>query len=92
MKKNKDNNIFIIKVLKDSIEPSLFIGGIMAIICLIACRDDPLKENILRVCGASLSCYLFMTMPFVFITILGFIGDILKSPFRYFNSKKKTKK
>lgn len=92
MKKNKDKNNFIVKVLKDSIEPSLFIGGIMAVICLIACRDDPLRENIYRVIGAIVSTFLFMISPiiwFIFVSIITFplhLIDYIKKQF------KKTKK
>lgn len=92
MKKNKDNNIFIVKYIKDAIYPSISMGGIMAVICLIACRDEPLKENIYRVIGATVSAFLFMIFPIIWLVFVSIITlplhliDYVKKQF------KKTKK
>jgi hypothetical protein len=92
MKKNKDNNNFIVKYIKDAIYPSISMGGIMAVICLIACRDDPLKENIYRVIGAIVSTFLFMIFPIIWLIFVSIITlplhliDYIKKQF------KKTKK
>lgn len=51
------------------IETCLFFGGIMAVICLICCRDDPLKENIYRVLGVMLCTALYMLLPYILILI-----------------------
>lgn len=92
MKKNKDNNNFIVKYIKNAIYPSISMGGIMAVICLIACRDDPLKENIYRVIGVIVSTFSFMIFPiiwFIFVSIITsplHLIDYIKKKF------KKTKK
>lgn len=38
---NKKNENFFVWTIKNAIYPSVVMGGIMAVICLIACRDDP---------------------------------------------------
>lgn len=72
--------------IKNAIAPSLTLGGIMAIICFLACRNDPLKENVVRVLGVIVSTFLFLTAPFVIMPLLGFI---LSLPIRFFDLFKK---
>ena len=95
MKKIKDEGRIVAWAVKNAIIPSIFIGVIMAVICLIACRNDPLKENIYRVIGTSLSCFLFMTVPFFIIPIMGLFLNILALPIHIFDlifNNSKTKK
>lgn len=89
---NKKNENFFVWTIKNAIYPSVVMGVIMAVICLIACRDDPLKENIYRVIGAIVSTFLFMISPiiwFIFVSIIALplhLIDYIKKQF------KKTKK
>lgn len=91
MNKKKNENFFI-WTIKNAIYPSISMGGIMTVICLIACRDDPLKENIYRVIGVIVSTFLFMIFPIIWFIFLSIIAlplhliDYIKKQF------KKTKK
>ena len=77
MNKKKNESVFW-WAIKNAIKPSLTLGAIMAVICLIACRDDPLKENIYRIIGVIGSTFLFMTIPIIIPYILVLPSKIIQ--------------